>query len=113
MGYDIKRSSDPQLAILSIVSRRSGIPAAKLSLEQRLLQDLGIDGDDASELLLDLSGQFGVDLTALNFEKHFRPEPNLFSVLRSPLVKQKERADKIPVTIRDLIVAANTGKWPL
>jgi hypothetical protein len=84
-----------------------------ISLEQRLLQDLGIHGDDASELLLDLSSQFGVDLTALNFEKHFRPEPNLFSVLRLPSVKRREHAEKTPVSIRDLIVAANTGKWPL
>lgn len=109
----MRQSSDPQLAILSIVSRRSGIPAAKLSLEQRLLQDLGIDGDDATELLLDLSREFGVDLNALKIEKHFRSEPNLFSVWRSPSVKRKEYSEKTPVTIHDLIVAANTGKWPL
>jgi acyl carrier protein len=100
-------------AVFQLVYRRSGRPVSTLSSQDRLLQDLGIDGDDAAELLLELSRAFQIDMSTLEMAKHFRSEPNLFSVLRLPGSRKKELAEKVPVSVADLIRAAETRKWPL
>jgi acyl carrier protein len=76
-------------AVFQLVYRRSGRPVSTLSSQDRLLQDLGIDGDDAAELLLELSRAFQIDMSTLEMAKHFRSEPNLFSVLRLPGSRKK------------------------
>ena len=104
---------DHQQSVLQLIHRKTGIPLARLSAQDRLLQDLGIDGDDASDLLLELSRVFRVDMTTLEMRKHFRSEPNLFSVFRFPKTTKEELKEKVPVTIADLIRAVDNGKWPL
>ena len=72
-----------------------------------------MDGDDAVELFIELSKRYEIDLSTLDITKHFRPEPNLFSVLRFPSTKRAELAAKRPITIADLIQAVRSGKWSL
>jgi hypothetical protein len=102
---------DHERAVLNAVSRKTGIPVYRLSLEDRLLQDLGIDGDDAAELLMDVSRAHGLDLSGLEFDRHFRSEPSLFSIFRYPSAKQRELAEKAPITIADMIRAVRAGRW--
>jgi acyl carrier protein len=106
------QTPDHEQRVLELVSRRTRIPLSRLSVEDRLLQDLGVDSDDAADLLLELSHMFQIDMTTLETGRHFRPEPNLFSVFRLPRTRREELAEKVPVTIADLIRAAETGKWP-
>jgi len=57
---------DPIDAITGLLRDEHGIPEAKLLPEARLAQDLGVDGDDASDLLSRLHDQFGTDFSALD-----------------------------------------------
>jgi hypothetical protein len=97
--------------VFDLVSRKTGLPISSLSLQQRLLQDLGVDGDDAAELLSELANDHKIDLRNLDFGKHFRPEPHMLTVFRLPSTTKRELAEKIPVTIADLVLAVRTGSW--
>ena len=96
--------------VLQFVASHTGVPIGELSLESRLLQDLGVDGDDASELLCDFAAQARVDLSSLTFDDHFRGEPTLLSAVAPWRYKRLFYAKK-PITIRDLVHAAEQGKW--
>jgi acyl carrier protein len=98
--------------ILALVSRKTGLPQSALKPEQRLLHDLGLDGDDAVELFLDVSRQFRVEFGGLRIENHFRPEPNIFTIFRTSSRRAQEIAGKAPITIADLIAAVKAGRWP-
>lgn len=58
--------SDPIAAITELLREEHGIPLAKLHPSARLGQDLGVDGDDASDLLHRLHERFGTDFSALD-----------------------------------------------
>ncbi|MEQ1884006.1 MAG: DUF1493 family protein [Bryobacteraceae bacterium] len=62
--------------IIAFVSKETGIKPSAIHASSRLLQDLGIDGDDAGELFEKFGTQFGVDLSPLepHWSKHFGPE---------------------------------------
>lgn len=64
-GYD-RRMDDPLTAITEILHDEHGIPVAKLRPTARLGHDLGVDGDDASDLFQRLHERFGTDFSALN-----------------------------------------------
>jgi hypothetical protein len=96
-----------------VVSRFTGKHPSSLALDDRLLQDLGVDGDDAAEILIALSRDLNVDMSALVIEKHFRPEPDCLNILRTPASRRTELTRNIPVRIRDLVLAVENGKWPL
>jgi hypothetical protein len=57
---------DPLIAITDILHDEHGIPVTKLLPKARLGHDLGVDGDDASELFQRLHERFGTDFSALN-----------------------------------------------
>ncbi len=87
--------------IIRFVARQIGEPESQLSLETRLLQDLGVAGDDAQLLFASFAKRFGVDLTGFNLNDHFPCEYLWFS--RGP--------DYVPVTVGDLLGAAEAKKW--
>ncbi len=58
--------SDPIGAITELLREEHGIPLAKLHPSARLAHDLGVDGDDASDLFQRLHERFGTDFSALN-----------------------------------------------
>ena len=100
--------------VLQLVAKKTGLQLAKLTMDSRLLHDLGVDGDDAAELLTSFADEFRVDMTTFRFSKHFRPEPSLLdliSFLRSP--HQDDLSTKIPITLRDLADAATIRTWGL
>ena len=90
--------------------------SCRVSTEQvtprtRLLHDLGIDGDDAVEILTDFSKRFGVDLSSLPFQRHFGSElgAGIRWLVRKVLGGNAIRL--VPITLQDLIDAANQGRW--
>ena len=87
--------------VIRFVARQIGEPESQLSLKTRLLQDLGVAGDDADLLFASFAKRFGVDLTGLNLSDHFPCEYLWFS--RGP--------NYVPVTIGDLLRAAETKRW--
>jgi hypothetical protein len=62
--------------IIDLVAAERGLPREKVKLSNRLLQDLGMDGDDAVDFFISVHDRFGTDLTHLqqNWSEHFGPE---------------------------------------
>lgn len=143
--------STVEAEVMELVSRQLGIEAPKISRASRLLEDLGVDGDDAVELLGAFERRFSPDLDSLgrNWSRHFGPEgwgwadrrlnyamlaglglvaaaaAGLATGLTFPLavvviagtlvvgaIRGRNALPVLPVTVGDLIEAAETGVWP-
>ena len=101
-------NGDSEKCIIKLIADFTGVNSDRISLESRLNHDLGIDGDDASEVLSLYSEAFGVDLTDFQFSKYFRGEPHLLNFWR--WIPSK-RPKLTPITVRDLVEAAKQKKW--
>ncbi len=66
-------SRDQQSEVLDLVAHERGLPREKVQLSDRLLQDLGMDGDDAVDFFNSVHERFGTDLTHLHehWREHF------------------------------------------
>jgi hypothetical protein len=87
-------------------------PSDKLRPETRLEEDLGMTGDDAAEFLEEFAEEFQVNLTGIEFHKHFGPEgcgPTLF--WPRTLKEALKDHGKYPVTIGHLIDIALANRW--
>lgn len=91
--------------IIWFVAQVSGCKLEKLQTGSRLLHDLGIDGDDAVELLSEYSEVFQVDMGGFEFGKYFGPEAS-FSLFRS-----RPQQELTPITIGDLVEYARRGHY--
>ena len=69
-------SRDCQSDVIDLLAHERGLPREKVHLSDRLLQDLGMDGDDAVDFFNNLHERFGTDLTLLHehWSEHFGPE---------------------------------------
>lgn len=95
---------DTEVAIIQLVAHHTGVASNKISVRTRLGEDLGIDGDDATELLSDIASRFGVDFSRLRFDRHFGPEGSSF-----PPAITKTRS--YPLLVQDLVDAAKSGTF--
>ena len=68
--------------IIKLISEQSGVNVEQISLQTRLNHDLGIGGDDASELLELYAEAFSVDMNDFQFHKYFQDEPHLLNFWR-------------------------------
>jgi len=59
---------DPTAAVHSILVNGLGVPARNVTLDARIVHDLGVDGDDAAELFEELHKRFGTDFDALEVQ---------------------------------------------
>jgi acyl carrier protein len=92
--------------IIKLIADASGVDPERISADTSLNRDLGIDGDDATELLSLYSEAFGVDLSEFRFSQYFRDEPHLFNP--SPSGRS---SGVTPITVGDLVDAARLKKW--
>ena len=137
--------------VIALVAKELGVPVSNLTASSRLLEDLGMDGDDAVEFFRAFEERFSPGLEPLyhHWAKHFGPEGWGWSdyrlnwavlvalgVLGAGLVGvlpmwssalggacllatfflgwlSERNKPHIPVTVRDLIEAAATKRWPL
>lgn len=89
----------------------------KLTLEDTLFYDLGIDGDDAADFFEEFGKAFQVDLTDFKIEKYFGPEASdPFSSIATWVRGWRtgdhhSAAGVVPITLRDLVEAARAGRW--
>lgn len=62
--------------IIEHVAEQTGIKPGKLNATTRLLQDTGMDGDDAVEFFTDFEKRYDADLAPLyaHWDRHFGPE---------------------------------------
>src|SRR5687767_11367336 len=97
--------SDLEQHVIRFIADRTGIDPSELRSSSRLLHDLKIDGDDASELLAEYAEAFQVDLSQLDFASYFRSEPNLLVLWFGNVAGFK------PLWVADLVHSARVGKW--
>ena len=113
--------------VRAFVCGEMGIRPAELTPDTRIVHDLGCDGDDAAELLERFSEEFEVDLSGLQWNRYFNDEasPGCVAAIvaiircfrgRPGTGDQTERQSNTglplePVTIRDLIAAAESRRW--
>src|SRR5262249_34106840 len=84
----------------------------RLRADTRLEEDLGMTGLDATEFLEAFAEAFEVDLTGIEFHKHFGPEcggPILF--WPPGLREQMKDHGKYPVTVGHLVEVAVAKRW--
>lgn len=95
--------------VVKIIEYQSG--AKKIKPESRIAHDMGVDGDDADELINALQKQFDIDMTNFSFDKHFGPEGfNPISFIY--FLFNRNKLNLIPITVMDLYIAAKTKKFP-
>lgn len=94
------------------LERATGVNRAARSPDADLETDLGITGDDFSELMEAFSKQFGVDMQAYLWYFHHQEEAgfNPGGTFFPPPSRQVQR---IPVTPNLLLKAVNSGRWPV
>lgn len=83
----------------------------KLRAETRLEEDLGMTGLDASEFLESFAREFDVDLTGIEFHKHFGPECGPTLLMPRELEEEMRDLGNYPVTIGHLVDLATTKHW--
>ena len=91
--------------IIKFISDFSGVKCQKITINTTLLGDLGIDGEDAENLMLEYSKKFSVDLSEFVFNRYFNNEfPNsIFDILK--------KSNLEPIFVDDLITSAEFGRW--
>jgi hypothetical protein len=81
-----------------------------LSFETDISKDLGVDGDDAEEFMLNFQREFNVDLSNFRFDRYFCGEGfQLIPAIKAALGKGALRA---PLKVAMLFDAASLGHWP-
>jgi hypothetical protein len=95
--------------VRAFVARRLGLELRRVALTSRLLDDLGVDGAAAAELMAAFAATFGVDLAGFQHARHFGAQGR--NPLRRLLPAAWARRPRIPVTVGDLVEAAAAGRW--
>jgi hypothetical protein len=114
-------SFDIESQVKTFVARETALDRQRLSLETTLFGDLGTDGDDGWELIDAFGKEFDVDLRGFDPSKHFGPEcgPNPFTLFYwfIQVVLLGRESHEIwgltPITIRDLVDAAESQRWTM
>ena len=95
--------------VISFIREWLGCSEKNLSLDTRIGQDLGVDGDDAIELLEEYSRRFSVDLSEFQYNDYFGPEAALnpfYLIYHLFIWLTKNRTILKPLYIRDLVEGA-------
>ena len=87
-------------ALVSFIRDEIGENKMNISKETLIENDLGVTGDEATELIQKFSKKFNVNINEFKYEKYFYPEPSLFNTLHSIL----------PLTVGDLEKSILFGK---
>ena len=86
----------------------SGVHSDDMTPDHSLSNDLGIYGDDASDLIIDFSKKFKVDISSFNFDEYFEGEGDMISKFFVGLFSKKK--NKKDLKIKDLKNAIESGR---
>jgi acyl carrier protein len=113
--------SDLEARVKAFVARERATSPGRLSPETTLYGDLGTDGADGWELIESFGEEFGVDLASFDPSKHFGPEGSgcplalVLWLVEEVILRRDphETSGLTPITIRDLVEAAEQKRWLL
>lgn len=95
--------------VIELVVRLTGANVSQVFVETSLREDLGVDGDDAIELIQQFAIIFGVDISMFRYAEYFGSEaPMSISTIWNALFKKGSRFRKL--TVGDLVDAALSGR---
>ena len=97
--------------VIALIAKETGTPPEYIQPAHRLNVDLGVDGDDAEELLRAYREKFRVDMSGFDFHRYFGDEPDAVSLflLLWRLLTGDEKPE--PLFVRDLVRSAQLGRW--
>jgi acyl carrier protein len=97
--------------VKELIADELAVRPEELGPGTRILHDLGADGMDGYELMERFRERFDVDMSEFQFGLHFGPEGcEPFSLLYR-LVFARDKLKHVPITVNDLVEAAERGKW--
>jgi acyl carrier protein len=100
--------------VKTFVAKFALVSEKELNPDTRLLDDLGIDGHDADELIVTFCEKFQIqDMSHINLSEYFGPESGNPILFLYDLLFAKEKARKTPITLRDLAFSAELKRWML
>lgn len=106
-------SSNIADAVREFVASARSTSVEKVTLNQSLFHDLGVDGDDAFDLLTGFSVRFNVSLESFDFRKYFGVEAPSGPVAFFVELFTQEKSEKLRrLEIVDLVKAASAGRFP-
>ena len=98
--------------VKSFVAQQTAYRIDKISMSTLLHKDLGVDGDDAVELLENFSEKFQVDLSAFELDRYFRGEVSFDPfVWFAAMLSRTAVCDLEPLTVQDLVNSAKAKRW--
>jgi len=102
--------------VIAFVAEFTGVKIEKISPESLINDELGVDGDDGSELLEEFTKRFSVDISTIN-EVYFGSEGiSPLTVLLLPfnlvgwLLGYRPKGFT-PLPVKQLIKSAEAGQW--
>lgn len=105
-----------QSEVIAFISEFTGADPSAITLETLVNDDLGVDGEDGADLLLEFSFRFNVDIS--NIDKlYFGPEGfnpffAIFSGVYALWSSLLGRSDKYsPLPVKQFVYSAEAGKW--
>jgi hypothetical protein len=97
--------------LIDLVARLSGHDRTTVALTSRVRDDLGIDGDDADELLQAISARWNVDWTGFEFQQYFVEEPSVGPGFVLPKLGWRKPWIRSSITIAHLAAVVHLGRW--
>jgi acyl carrier protein len=96
--------------VIALVAKRTGRPESSITPEKTFYQ-LGIDGDDAVELIDELCRRYQVPAEKVDLNKYIGPEgAGLFNHILYA-VSRKSSEERKELRIGDLIKTAEDRRW--
>lgn len=102
-------SSDTHNAVVGLIAEFTGYDSSWIQGSTRLMEDLGVDGDDAAELLQEFASRFKVDLSRFEFQRHFGPEAGWNPIAAAYYLVVGSELE--PISVKQLVEAAERGAW--
>lgn len=98
--------------VIALVAKKTGRPESSITPEKTFYQ-LGIDGDDAVELISELCKRYNVPAEKVDLNKYIGPEGGgLFNhILYAVSRKSKSHEEHKELRIGDLIKTAEDRRW--
>jgi hypothetical protein len=98
--------------VARLVAKSVGVPFEKITPGSDIESDLHTTGDDADELVEQFAQEFGVDISGMDFYRHFSPE--VWIPFHASLFRRRRGYEmcSVPVTVQMLVDAARASRWP-
>src|SRR5690242_10606973 len=96
--------SELEAHVIRFLRERTGTRRTKITGSTELFRDLGVDGDDARELLDAFEQEFLVNMSGCKFDSFFGPEAGAapITLIKSMMSSQHERNLLRPITVDNL-----------